>query len=105
MFAVLTDFGHSVMFLLSYYFVFYNELQFYNFTINLFYFPKEILRCVKIVKGIKMGLDIGRGSGIIMEFILCVFLGTLQSCGTGFLVNLVFCVIGVEKNTVLKTSQ
>ena len=105
MFGILNDFGHTFMFLVSFYFIFYREVQFNKFSIDLFYVPKEILRCVKIIKGIKMGLDVGRGSGMILEFVLCVFLGTLQSCGTGFLVNLVFCVIGVQKETILKTSQ
>merc|ERR1712066_481289 len=63
MFGVLNDFGHTIMFLISYYFIFYKELRFNKFSINLFYFPKEILRCVKIIKGIKMGFDLGRGSG------------------------------------------
>ena len=40
----------------------------------------------------------------LYSFCVCVFLGTLQSCGTGFLINLVFSVVGLEINP-LKTGS
>ena len=61
MFSVLTDPGHTIMFLSSYYMIFYQDFQVSASTVNLLYIPKEILRCVKIVKGVKMGMDVTSG--------------------------------------------
>ena len=58
-----------------------------------------------------MGLDAtsGMDAGIwgllnLYAFSIAVFLGTLQSCGTGFLINMVFSLVGFE-NEPLKTGK
>lgn len=111
MFSVLTDPGHTIMFLSSYYMIFYQNFQVSASTVNLLYIPKEVLRCVKIVKGVQMGLDVtlGINAGIwgfvnLYALSIAVFLGTLQSCGTGFLINMVFSLVGFE-NEPLKTGK
>jgi len=113
MFSVLTDPGHTIMFLSSYYMIFYQDFQVSASTVNLLYIPKEILRCVKIVKGVKMGLDVTSGMDVVLgvggfvnwyALSISVFLGTLQSCGTGFLINMVFSLVGFE-NEPLKTGK
>lgn len=57
--------------------------------IEFLYVSKELLRCKKIWTGVALGVKLYSGKGDSWEHIpFCIVLGTIASCGTGFMVNL-----------------
>merc|ERR1712071_399518 len=69
------------------------------------YIPKELLRCKKIFTGVALGIELYAKEGNPYAHLpYSILLGTISSCGSGFLINLALTLSGQGKN-VLETKD